>query len=330
MKNKYGVYMKINNLLSLITICSLAIACNKSSDSTGVQLTDEEVVAKGTRIDIASRVAPNQYEVTLTSSSYEEQQKLKADFYALNEGIGCTKSAEGKITNEYNKNPKVIDSSLKIDDVFTDHNVSSGISNAFDSESTYVVSKIAGKQVTYNSNINFSYNLLEGINYDIDSFFISKPHASRVYDNLDEDFKSKYNYSQKGLALIQSFKDKNNVNNYYWSCWIKDSSDFKNTVSLIKYEMNGKTIPAILEETSYNGKLTCEKRIYSDETSSSKVLKTIELEKGESSWKTISSRMVKSLYLVPCEGERLYRQSITKANGKIIDTYSEKLQAPVR
>lgn len=322
--------MKINNLLSLITICSLAIACNKSSDSAGVPLTDEELLAKGARVNVENRMAPNQYEVTLASSTYEEKQKLYSDYYALNSGIGCTKSADGKLTDEYSKNPKVIDSALKIGDVFTEHNVSSTISNAFDSETTYVISNIADKKITYNYNINFSYNLFEGITYDIDSFFISKPHATRTYDNLEVDYKSKYNYSQKGLALMKSFEDKNNENNYYWSCWIKDSSDYKTTISLIKYEMNGKRIPALLEEASYKGKLTCEKRTYSDETNSSKVLKTVELENGETTRKSVRSRMVKSPYLVSCDGEELYRQTIIKSNGKIIDTYSNKTQAPVR
>lgn len=320
----------MNNLLSLITICSLAIACNKSSNSTGEQLTDEALVAEGVKVNIESRITPNAYETTLTSSTNEDKQKINADFYALNAGIGCNKSAEGKFTNDYSKNPKVIDSSLKIDDVFTEQTATSGISNAFDGQMTYAVSKIADKQVVYNLNFNFNYNLFEGINYDMDSFFSSKPHGTKIYDNLDEDYKIKYNYSQKGLALIESFKNKNTENNYYWTCWRKDSSDYKNTVSLIKYEMNGQKIPAILEESTSYGKLTCEKRTYSDETNASKVLKTIELEKGESTWKTIRSRVVKSLYLVLCEGQQLYHQSITKANGKTISAYSNKLQAPVR
>lgn len=323
--------MKINSLVSLLTICSLAIACNKSSDSTGVQQTDEEVLAQGARIDVESRIAPNKYETTLATTTYEEEKKVYSDFYAQNAGIGCSKTADGKISNEYNKNPKVVDSALSVGDEFTEQNVNSAITHASDNSTTYSVAKIEGEQVVYNLTLNYVYNLYEGINLDLNSFFNSKPHGTKTYDKLKENANSNFNFSQKGLALIESMKNKNTENEFYWSCWISENTSSKNSVSLVNYEMNGKKVPALLNESTSKGKLKCEKRTYStSETDNGKVLKTIELENGESSWKSISSRMVKSTYLVPCEGERLYSQSIIKANGKIVSTYSGKLMAPAR
>lgn len=322
--------MKIKNLLSLLVICTVVGACNKKSDSNDKILTDEELLAKGANVDIESRLQPEKMDIILTAESYDEQKKLYSEFYAQNAGIGCAKNTEGIFLDEYKKNPSVVDKDLKIGDKFTIQDVNSSISDAYESSSTSTLVKIIDQQVVYNLIINNSSNIYEGSAFDIDSLFISKPHAVKTFDKLAEDGTTVYNFSKKGLDLIESMKNKNVINDSYWSCWVSEGKTSKSIVALINYEMNGKKIPAFLTEYTSAGKSKCEKRKSSTENEESKVLKTIEFENGEVVWKSIHSRMVKSNYLVPCAGERIFNQSITKINGKVVSAYASKTTAPTR
>lgn len=328
-----GGHMKKQYFLFLVILSNLIISCNKNSDSsTAKALTDEELLRKGVPVSFENRLLPNKYE-DIQMTSKDNETEIKNSYYKQNDGIGCKTDKDGKITNDYSNNPKVIDKSLKAGDIFTSQNLTSNINEAWDSSSTYTVSSITSKQIVFNVNYNFSNDLFNGNNWDMDKLFQSKPHGTSIYDIETQKEEYKFNFSAYGQNILQQLKSKNNDQSKYWSCWIVESNDHNYSTKLINYELNGKTITALLTESNSKGKMKCEEKKYDSDSDSKKdkTLKTYEFENGESNYKYITSRMVKSKGLVSCDGEELFRISIFKVDGKIIKHYASKaIEIPTR
>lgn len=316
--------MKKQYFIFLVILSNLIISCNKGSDSSNAKaLTDEEILKKGVPVSFENRLLPNKYEDIQTASSKDEYE-IRSSYYKQNDGIGCKIDKDGNFTNDYNNNPKVVEKSLKVGDIFTDQYLTSDITKAWDSSTSYAVSNISSKQINFNVMLNFSNDLFNGNNLDMDKLFQTRPHGTSVYDIETQKEDTKYTFSSYGESLVQQLKSKNKDLNKYWSCWIPESKDYSSSTKLISYELNGKKVSALLNEYSSKGKMKCDERYYDSSKEKSETLKSFEFENGETYHKRINSRMVKSRKLVPCEGEELFSTSTYKIDGKIIELYATK------
>lgn len=316
--------MKKQYFIFLVILSNLIVSCNKSSDSsTAKALTDEEFLKKGVPVSFENRLLSNKYEDIQTASN-EKESDIKNSYFKQNDGIGCKVDKDGKFIDDYNNNPKVVDKSLKIGDVFTTEYLTSDVKRAWDSATTFTVSNITNKQLIFNVIFNFSSDLFNGNVWDMDKLFQNKPHATSLYDIETQKEDTKYTLSSYGQSFIQQYKSKNTEQDTYWSCWISDSKEYNSSTKLINYELNGKKVSALLYEHNSKGKMKCDERYYDSSKEKSETLKSFEFENGESYHKSINSRMVKSRKLVPCSGEELYSTSTYKIDGKTIEHYANK------
>lgn len=323
--------------LKTISICLVAIsffsACNKSSDS-GKALTEAEMFEKGISLDLEQRLTPDNYEISMSSSDYKDEENIRKNFYAENKGLGCSTDEKGNFVNKYSENPKIVEKDLRIGEEINEANVYVSNDDITETSTNWKLAQLTNNQVIYHLNYNYMKNLLTGISQDINSFFSTSPHASLTYSKENTDGKIQLNFSQKALDLIKQNEGKN-AEFKYWDCSVDSSGKHQTTTSLIQYNLNGKKVNALLRNYNSSGKMKCEQRLTRETSkttgSESSILNTVEFENGETSYKTIHSRAVKSKYLVACEGVELFYQSYTKGNGKLLKFNSSKiLSAPVR
>lgn len=326
--------MKKNSFSACLLLLFVLSACNKSSDSGKIP-TESELFEKGISVDIEPRMAPYNFETILTSTDFQNEDEIYKNYYSENNGAGCFKDTDGKITNEHSKNSKVIDSSWLASDeeirssIYASDNTDKDISESVTSTK---ISNRTDSSVIYNLNYTSIQNLLTNSKININSFFTAIPHVIITFNTESEQGTSKYNLTQ---SVIDSSKNNNNKEFKNWDCRADSSGKYTYTKSLINYNFNGKKIKALLIESKSLGKLKCEQVLSrSDETgadSKKTILNTVEFDNGETSYQYIHSRSIKSKYLVPCEGEELYYKSYTKGNGKLLKFYSSKtIAAPVR
>jgi hypothetical protein len=328
-------------LFLIISVITMSISCQRSQDEVK-PLGEKEQILNIVSIDAEQLLPPHKFEVVakVESNKYAELDKLQSKYIAQNNGLGCGENEVSKIVEDkFDKNPKVMDPALKVGDTFESHSVFSDSSSSGESQSTTTLTSIQGNKVVYGTVYSDVKSFRQNVNLSsdvIDSLFTGKPHKVTTHKDLSEQEDDVHNYTANYLETIKKLYPSLKDGSENWECRIEDSKEFSTIKSEIKYQIQGRFIPAMMEEYTTSGEIKCRKYQRTDSNSSDssselKEISSVTLGHGTKKNISISSKAAKSVYLAECRGRRLYNSNQLKFEDRVIEAYAERLEkVPLR
>ena len=323
-------------------------ACNNSSksnnpDSTLLQtnINDQALILNSAVIDSEALLPANSFTVIETSENTQFQNNFYTRIERQEDSLGCYDKNTTVFQNssKFNRNAKSIDASLRIDDKFIKRTIFNDIQSGYDFSVRLELKNKIKDTYSYDYNMIAAKDIKSNINFDLNTLFTSTPHGVVTYSNGIQLPLKKIFTTPLGYNLINNYKLIKSSNTY-WNCFMSSKGASNQKVSLINYQLGKRKVEAILEVASTNGQITCDlKEIQvlssSNHNSSpilpSSTLRTVTFGNGLLISKVIATKRIKSAYLVPCEGEKIYQSQRLLVNGKTLHSLVSKLEsAPLR
>lgn len=323
-------------------------ACNNSSksntpDSTLLQtnINDQALILNSTVTDSEALLPANSFTVIETSTNPEFQNNFYTRIQRQEDSLGCYNKNMTVFLNspKFNINGKRIDTSLRIEDKFIKRTVFNDIQSGYDFTVRLELKNKIKDTYSYDYHMIAAKDIKSNISFDLSTLFTSTPHGILTYSNSIQLPLKKIFTTSLGYNLINNYKLIKNGTTY-WNCFMSSKGPSTQKVSLINYQIGKRKVEAILEETTNNGQITCdlkESQVLNTSTPSTSpilpnnTLKSVTFGNGLLISKVIATKKIKSTYLVPCEGEKIYQSQKLLVNAKTIHSLVSKLEyAPLR